>query len=449
MANVIATNELTDLVMLRFLVAAPYLTVGSKKYFSDQLTDKRNGKTYQFVIRDSGIVQKGLSRNGAGVITVADTSAANHQVKAISARDAIVEKKVSMTLEDWNIMVETNAIERFTDLNWEDEVAKPQGGKLAQGVTRDLVKENFPKAATAVIGTGFQPLAEASAYLEEISSEKIYGFIDSKFQAILTSNGQAFNPVGSPSEFYKSGLLGTFHEAEYRSQRFIPKIKIASALKTVIESASAAAIAANTNYDPDDPTKTSKCPYVLNLTVTSGQYSVKAGTPILIDGLFACDMLGDVTNAPFYFIVGEDVAMPSTGTTLSLPIGNFLYDSVKKCGTRVFAKEDGEGFADIAAVNTFIAAQINDNVKVTTPLTADKMYYCGQLRLDGAMEFETLNKFDASNAETKAGDVNGFMMFENRVVDLDQMTNDTRWDVVALAGIVDPRACVNVYAEAN
>jgi len=449
MANVIETNELTSLVMLRFLEAAPYLMIGSKKHFSDQLTDKRNGQTYEFVIRDSGIVQKGLSRKGAEVITVNDTSSNAHQVKAISARDTIVEKRVRMTVEDWNIMVETNAIERFTDLNWEDEVAKPQGGKLAQGVTRDLVKENFARSATVVIGSGFQPLAEASAYLEEISSEKIFGFIDSKYQAILTANGQQFNPCGSPNEFYKTGLLGTFHEAEYHSQRFIPKIKVSTAVKTAIEAASAAVIKANPNWNIDPKLSTSKCPYVLELTVASGIYPVKAGTPLAVAGLFACDLLGDVTDAPFYFIVGEDVAPTAASTTLTLPIGNILYDSATKSGTRVFAKEDGEGFVgaiDAASaagnVNNFIAA--STGVKV--PLEADKVYYCGQLRLDGAMEFETLNKFDASNAETKAGDVAGYMMFENRVVDLDQMTNDTRWDIVALAGIVDPRACINVYS---
>ena len=455
--NTIATNKRTELVMLQFLVNAPYLTVGSKKYFSDQLVDKRNGKSYEFVIRDRGMVNHGL--NQAKYATVADTDSNNQTVRVAKTRKALVEQRVWMSLEDFNISVSTDAIEKYTDLNWEAEVGKPQGGALAQDVTRTYVKENFPKAATAIIGSGFQPLSEAGSHLEDISSEKVFGFVDSKIQAILTSNGQQFNPVGSPSEFYSKGLLGTFHDVEYRSQRFIPKIKITSALKTVIEGASAAAIAANSNYDAthQDENKKSKCPFVLNLTVTSGQYSVKAGTPIYIEGLVACDLLGDATDSPFYFIVGEDVAMASAGTTLSLPIGNVFYDSVGKNGTRVFAKEGGDGFSDnittaaatAGSVNAFIAAQIAASVKVTTPLTADKMYYCGQLRLDGAMEFETLNKFDASNAETKAGDVLGFMMFENRVVDIDEMINDTRWDVVAMAGIVDPRACVNIYTTAS
>lgn len=438
--NTIETNHLTDLVMLRFLVASPYLTVGSKKHFSDQLVGKRNGQSYEFVIRDRAPVKHGLDQK-SGQVFVAATSGGSPTtaMKTKPARYQLIEKKVQMALEDFNISVATDAIEKYTDMNWEDEVAKPQGGALAQDVTRTYVTRNFPKAATAVIGSGFQPLAEGGAYLEEISSEKVFGFIDSKFQAILTSNGQQFNPVGSPDSFYAKGLLGTFHDVEYRSQRFIPKIKVAAATKTAIEGATAAVLSVDST--------TGK--FTLTLTLaSSAQLSFKAGTPIAIDGLFACDLLGDVTDSPFYFIVGEDYTMASAGTSCALPIGNIMWESYKKSGTRIFAQEDGEDFADLAAVNTFIAAQLTAGVKVTTPLAADKMYYCGQLRLDGAMEFETLNKFDASNAETKAGNVDGFMMFENRVVDIDEMINDTRWDVVAMAGIVDPRACVNVYAQA-
>ena len=432
------TNQLTDLVMLRFLVNAPYLTVGSKKYFSDQLVGKRNGVKYQFVVRDAGKVYNSLAHTDDG------TAAGN-----VEAKNTVIEKAVEMQLEPWHIMVSTGAVEAVTDLRWDDEVAKPNGAKLANGVIRNTVKKNFPAAATAVFGEGFQPLAEAGAALEEISSEKVFGFVDAKYQAILTANGQQFQPVGSPDKFYANGLLGTFHNVEYRAQRFLPKIKMDASVKTAIEGASEASI------ETCDVTR-SNCKYMLQLTVASGQYAVKAGTPIAVDGLFACDLIGDVTNSPFYFIVGEDVpAAGSASTTLKLPIGNVFYSSVAESGTRIFAKEDGSGFTgDINAaystagsVNALLYSKTSGH-KVSIPLEADATYFCGQLRLDGAMEFETLNKLDASNADTKVGNVEGFTMFENRVVDLDLMTNDTRWDVITLAGIIDPRAVINVYTKA-
>ena len=52
MANTFVTNKKTDLVALRAAEAAAYLTVGSKAYFKDQLEGKRNGTSYEFVIRE-------------------------------------------------------------------------------------------------------------------------------------------------------------------------------------------------------------------------------------------------------------------------------------------------------------------------------------------------------------------------------------------------------------
>ena len=410
--STVVTNQLTDLVMLRFLVNAPYLTVGSKKYFSDQLVGKRNGVKYQFVVRDAGKVYNSL----------AHVDPANPSNPA--AKDTVIEQKVEMQLEPWHIMVSTGAVEAVTDLRWDDEVAKPNGAKLANGVIRDTVKKNFPVAASAVVGEGFQPLAEAGAALEEISSEKVYGFVDAKYQAILTANGQQFNPVGSPDKFYANGLLGTFHNVEYRAQRFLPKVKISDTVKKAIE-------AAGTSPVVDFVNKT--------LTLTSNSTAtIPAGTPIFMEDVYACDLIGDVTSMPFAFIAAENCTGDGNKFTIklaNLPYGN-ADGTIAKRGTRIIAKENGDSFANAAAVTG----------AVTT--LAEGTYFCGQLRLDGAMEFETLNKLDASNADTKVGNVEGFTMFENRVVDLDAMTNDTRWDVITLAGIIDPRAVINVYTKA-
>lgn len=416
------TNQLTDLVMLRFLVNAPYLTVGSKKYFSDQLVGKRNGVKYQFVVRDAGKVYNSLAHVQPGTSTPA-------------AKDTVIEQKVEMQLEPWHIMVSTGAVEAVTDLRWDDEVAKPNGAKLANGVIRDTVKKNFPVAASAVVGEGFQPLAEAGAALEEISSEKVYGFVDAKYQAILTANGQEFCPVGSPDKFYANGLLGTFHSVEYRAQRFLPKLKI-NGLNASINAATGATI--------DFANKK------LILTMASSAvYSIKAGTPIFIEGINACDLIGDVTNMPFAFIACEDFTMNNAGTSFEIPLANLPYGNaagaISDRGTRIMANEDG---TSLTADNTYTEQVILTSQAGKIYTLADGTYFCGQLRLDGAMEFETLNKLDASNADTKVGNVEGFTMFENRVIDLEAMTNDTRWDVITLAGIIDPRAVVNVYSKA-
>ena len=61
MSNTLKVNSLAELVAIRAAESAPYFTVGSKKWFANQLEDKRNGQTYRFVIRDTGKAYEGFA----------------------------------------------------------------------------------------------------------------------------------------------------------------------------------------------------------------------------------------------------------------------------------------------------------------------------------------------------------------------------------------------------
>jgi hypothetical protein len=396
MPNTIVTNKLTDLVALRFLVAAGFVTVGSKEHFKDQMIGKRNGQEYTFVIRDTVTVGEGLA------------------LDSTTEKQTITEREVKMALTDFHSSLLTNAIEAVTDVNWDKEVAEPAGGKIANYVVRKAVREAMPKATTVVVGQGFQPLAEAAAHLNSISSEKMYGFVDPKIQAVLTANGQQFNPVGSPDSFYKQGLLGEFHSVEYRGQRFMPVVKVSKELADDMEGAKLASF--------DATTKT--------LTITlaaSSTATVKAGTPFWIEGMMAADLIGDPTAEQYAFIAAEDAT--ASGTSLAIKVADAPDATVG--GTTEIIQADGT------------AVDFTDtDLAVTCP--AEGNYFCGQIRLDGTYEFCTLDKLDASNAESKMGAVEGVKVHENRVVDLDQMTNKTRWDIVAMFGVIERRGVVNV-----
>ena len=75
-------------------------------------------------------------------------------------------------------------------------------------------------------------------------------------------------------------------------------------------------------------------------------------------------------------------------------------------------------------------------------------YFMAQIRANGAYEFETLDKLDTANKETKIGSVEGITVHENRVLDLMNMVNGTRWDIVSLSGVVENRAVANVLIKA-
>ena len=408
MPNSIVTNKLTDLVALRFLVASGFVTVGAKEHFKDQMVGKRNGQKYTFVIRDAAEVGEGLALNSE------------------TEKQTLVEREIEMELRDFRSAVNTNAIEAVTDLNWDKEVAEPNGGKIANYVVRKAVSEAFPRANTCIFGSGFQPMAEVAAHLSSISNEKMYGFVDPKAQAILTANGQQFNPVGSPDTFYKQGLLGEFHSVEYRGQRFMPIITIPEGIAGM----TVTSLAGDNNSAHDyDAVLTVSC------TSISGDKVIKKGTPFFIEGAKACDLIGDATAEDYAFIAAADISLTSGASSIAIPLKTGKKNTIPALdigGTREIAKEDNTSFANAAAL-----------AGLTVTIPAAGKYACGQVRLDGTYEFCTLDKLDASNAESKLGAVEGVKVHENRVVDLENMTNKTRWDVVAMFGVIDGRGVSN------
>lgn len=416
------TNKLSDYVAVRTLINIPFLTVGSRGYFKDQLVGKRNGQEYGFVIKDAGQVEGGTP----GAL-------------AHSAASDVHEAVVKMQLVPWHIMINTNAIEAVTDTKWDEAIAKPNANKLTAYVNQDAVSKALSHAATAVVGEGFEPLALAGAQLESISPEKIYGFIDPKFQAILTTNGQQFQPVGSPDSFYSKGLLGTFHSVEYRSQRYFPVLDVDSALATWLAGASVDGDSTTPGWDPVNQT------IKLKSSDTTFTGKLPKGLPITIEGLFACDTVGMPTDANYTFVVAEETSAAVSGVVTfkyEIKVENFqdissdtTANRLKASGTAIYARQDG---------TIPYASDLNGN-KVAA--IAQGKYVCGQLRLDGAYEFETLDKLDASNAETKVSSLEGVTIHENRAINIDAMTNKTRWDIVAMYGVTDPRCVVNVYSK--
>lgn len=408
MANTIKTNTLAELVALRFSEIAGYLKVGAKAYFKGQLEGKRNGQTYKFVITDTGVPQNQLAMSS----TATDME--------------IHEREVSMSLDPWNICINTNAIESVTDLNWDKEVAIPNSQKLVNAVVRKAVEGDLGKCGVAFVGEGFAPLSKASAYLGDITNEKLYGFISSQIEAILTTNGQQFVPTGAP-EMYKSGLLGTFHGAEYRSQRFFKQVKISADCVTGLTGATLASSSAYT--DNSNGTAT----LALSFSAAATGFTIPKGMPIWVEGVYATDLVGDVTECLHAFVVTADVTVASSATSASVVV-------------RAVHLSSATGSREVAAeANADLASTDFNSAKIAIPASGN--YFGGIIRADGAMEFETLDKLDAEGAEYEKGSVDGVTIHKNKLVDLATMVNKTRFDIVSMAGIVEPRAVAYILVK--
>lgn len=393
MANDIKTNKLTSLVALRFAENANYLTLGAAAHFSDQLAGKRNGSSYDFVLRDGGLSYDGTTLPNSG----------SREIK---------ERVVNMTLDNKGVVVETGSIEEVTDLNWDKEVAEPNGKKLANKWVKAAIDSDVPKCVTAFVGSGFTPLAKAGAHLSSQSAEEVFGFVDPQMQAILASNGQQFMPVGAPSTLYANGFLGTFQGVKYTAQRFLKQVVVPSLGSVTLSTASSSA------YSVASGAATIKIAASAASTAV-----IAAGTPLFIDGIYAAGIDGEETAVPAAFIVKEAVTLNgTTAVTVKIEAKDYATGD-----TREICKIDG---GDIAATDF-------NNKAVTIPEAG--VYFGGILHLNGAKECEELPSIATSNGQTTKGKQAGISCFETRFFDGENMKNVTRWDAPILRGVADTR----------
>lgn len=391
MANDIKTNRRAELVLIRSAEAAPYLTVGSKNYCKDQLVGKRNGQSYEFVIRDAGEYVEGMDISGTG-------------------SEDVIERKVTKNIKIGNVKVNTNLLEKVTDVKWDDEIATPYGEKVAKGLVQSVLADDIGLQNTAFVGNGWLPLFKASNYLESISGESQYAFVDPMVESIMQSSGRGFTPAGDVEPRFQKGLKGMVGQAEVRAQQGMPSLEISEALATELESATVTSYTPNTDFD--------------TLQLNGVTQVIPAGTPLFIAGVYATDMVGVKTSALKAFIAIEDAASGAV--------------KVRKVDF------DGHGTREACDINgDNIVTSALASKKLANPIKAG-IYFTGIFRVNGAMEFDALPELDWSNAESRVTSPDGITLHEGRAVDVFAGTNKTRWAIAAVAGIVEPRACAYV-----
>ena len=382
--NTFITNELTDLINVRAAEAAGYLTVGSKSYFGDQLVGKRNGEEYTFVVKDAGKYVRGKNIEGKS--------------------SQLTEREVKKKIEVGNIMIDTDFIEAVTDVNWDEEIAKPNGKALIEGLVQDVISDDLGRANTAFVGAGWMPLTKANGFLRSISTEDRYGFIDPMIESILPAGGKGFTPVDA-EPLYKKGMIGNVGGTDYREQQFMPSLEISVELATELASATVA------SYTPGDVVDT--------LTLSGVTEVIPAGTPLFIEDVMATNLVGNKTSSYKAFIAIEDA---SNGNVKVRPV-NFAGQ-----GTKEAILKDGSN-----VVVSGLAGK-----KLVNPIK-EGLYYTGIIRLDGTMEFDTLKKQDWSNADLTSSGIEGITVHCARAVNVEAGTNKTRWAVAAIAGVIEPR----------
>lgn len=386
--NNVITSRMTQILSMKMAKNAGFLKIGSRDYFSDQINGKmRTGHSYDFVLPDAGNVVDGL---------------------VISPR-AIEEKKVTLTIGNMNNSVRADALELVTDIKWEDEVADQYAGKLVNAIVRKEVEKAMPAVNTCFVGEGFRPLAKAGAHLQSIVNEKIVGFIHPQAQAIVTTNGQEFQPAGTP-DLYGKGNVGNFQGVNYTAERFLKPLTIEAGVVNALSGAKAKAL------DADHLDELG-----ISGVTTAADTVLKAGTPIWVDGAFACDTVGDPTTIPYAFVVKEDVALSATAVT---------------------AKVEPVQFKDVGSRS--ISTSAIGGKKISIP--ASGTYHAALLRAEGSYDYTPVNTMEFMLSDkTSVGDTDGIKVYANAFTDGTSAINTVRWDAPYMAGQVESRGASLVY----
>lgn len=383
--NTIQTQKLAQVVALEVAKKAGFLKLASKDYFGSQINgNMKAGQSYDFILPDAGKTVDGL---------VADPR-------------AISERKVTLEIKNKVNSVETNALEGVTDIKWEKEIGPSYAANLINTIIKEEVDKAAKEATTVFVGSGFVPLAQAGAYLQSITTEDLQGFVDPMAQAVLASNGQAFVPTGAPDALYGKGTLGVFQGIDYKAERFLSPVKV----NLTADSAGVQGYTASTGNG--DPAK-------IQLSGVTG--TIKAGTPIFVNGCYACDTIGMETNAPYAFIAQGDVT--ANGVISAQPI--FTADN----GNRTCSKAPSAGD--------------------TVTLPENGNYGRAYIRAKDAYNFSQVDKLDIKlSKEAAVGDVDGLRVSLNQFTDGLSATNFSRWDMTYMAGTVEPRLVTMAYFKA-
>lgn len=372
--NNIETQKLATVVALEVAKNAGFLKLASKDYFGSQINgNMKAGQSFDFILPDAGNTVDGL---------VADP------------RD-IKERKITLSIKNKVNSVRTNALEGVTDLKWEKEIGPSYAADLVNKVLKEEVGKAVKEANTCFVGSGFVPLAKAGAYIQSITTEDIQGFVDPMAQAVLAANGQMFVPTGAPDALYGKGTLGVFQGVDYKSERWLQPLKV-----NLTTGATQGIKSYTTGASAD----------VITLSGITGE--LKAGTPIFVDGAYACDTIGMETNAPYAFIVQEDTN--ASGDIKVKPIHTAVN------GTRDCSKAPAAGDS--------ISVPENGN------------YGLAYIRAKNAYNFSQVDKLDMKfSKEAAVGDVDGLRVTLNQWTDGVSAENFSRWDFTYLAGTIEPR----------
>lgn len=393
MANKFINSKWAKVYLANVIDSMPYVKA-SKSYFADQMKGKKCGKTYSFVLKDSGKVSDGLA-------------IANGDNKDI------LEKEVKLTLQNKKNVVDLDVLESVVDVEDFNNEFSNYAIHLGAEIQKTAIEETVFEASTAHVETtnGWSPISNAIASLKSRRiGGSIVGFLDPVAESNLSVNALnnwSFAPSQKGEQFYADGSVGKFQGSEFVYANDLPQIVGKTVSANTVSAASE-----------------SGGVYTLALTDAIG-VALDAGTPFNVAGAKVCNSVGMKTNQDFAFIAQKDIA--ATDTTIQVQ--------------RIDIEEGGARNLYIDSVSALSAV----SGALTCPLENGVTYSIAQVRTNDVLAFENAPLDDLVGAENSTVEVGGIKLKTTVLGNSQNMKNMTRWDIAFGTTIVDNRESSLVY----
>lgn len=408
MANSFVNNKQAKLFLAKLIDAAPYLKA-SKGHFAGSFKGKKLGSNYFLYLNDAGNPTSGL------------------EIQA-GEDDSVQEREVLISLRHKKTLVGLDVLESVVDIeDFKNEIAEPYGVRMGAEIQKDAIAETYFDGATAFVSeNGWSAMANANAHLRSIrQGAKLVSFIDPMAAANLTIdtlNNWHFGPSQKGQDFYGENSIGKFSGSEYVELTDTPKVTGATIELTITGAAKSDTV----EYAADNKTITFDNRNGVKLTVAALEAAIPAGTPLVLEGAKAANVVGMPTNSNFVCFVKKAAKVGDT----VLEVGRIELADI---GSRNCVIEGASALSDLVGK------------KLNSILTAGKDYFVVQTRTEDVMEWDEVPLDDLVGAETKSANVGGIGLKVTTLGKFDNMKNSTRWDCAYSNGIVDNRLVSIAY----
>lgn len=320
-----------------------------------------------------------------------------------------------------DILEYSNFEEIFQLDDYQKDLVKPRGEKMAHTIEADIVNRNWAKAGGAIVSdtADFLVLSRAAAELQSIKATGDWtGYISPMLHSYLASSPMRMDirpPESRVQEMYGKSSIGMFANVDWVSEPFMPIFTAGGDI------GSSVTVAENVDTQGADTITLSG--------VTSG-VTIKKGTPIKIKGVYEVTVSGVKQSYEKKLIVQEDATADGSGVTVKvIPI----YFNSDDGYTNTVWVDGGKG--------------IPAGAEVTMLVEAGADYYVGLVRDAEAFNwtpFEWPELLALENTTSSTDDLTIQLAAGGEIL---QRTNVMRMDCPYFGDIIDERAVRTLFVK--